>query len=223
MGEDPDTGLAVMLRTGRFGPYVQLGPDAVKGGEKPKRASIPKGWVVDEIDLAAALRLLSLPRPVGTHPETGKPIVAGIGRYGPFVEHDGKYANLDGVDEVFSVGPNRAISLLAEKQNRGGRSRGGLGALKQLGDHPTLGGPITVRAGRYGPYVNHGKVNATLTRGLEPQDVTLAQAVALLDAKSGRPATAKAGRRPARKAGGSGTPRRGSAPKSRSKTAAEAD
>jgi len=199
LGEDPETGLPVLLRSGRFGPYVQLGADAVNGEAKPKRASIPKGWSADDLDLAAALRLLSLPRPVGTHPESGKPITAGIGRYGPFVEHDGKYANLDSVDEVFTVGANRAVALLADKQGRGGRGRTAAAALKDLGEHPTTGGAITVRAGRYGPYVNHGKVNATLPKALNPEEVSLEQAVALLAEKSDKPST-KGRRAPASKA-----------------------
>ena len=185
LGEDPDSGLAVMLRTGRFGPYLQLGPDPTeKGAEKPKRASIPKGWTLDQIDIEAALKLLSLPREIGIHPETGAPITAGIGRYGPFVENAGKYANLDSVDEVFTVGANRAISLLAEKKS--GRGRATPSALKNLGDHPTEGGVITVRSGRYGPYVNHGKVNATLPRNMNPEGVTLEQALELLAEKAGR-------------------------------------
>jgi DNA topoisomerase-1 len=197
LGEDPETGLAVTLRSGRFGPYVQLGPDAGKGEEKPKRAGIPKGWAVEDVDLAAALKLLSLPREIGAHPETGKPITAGIGRYGPFVSHDGKYASLDGVDEVFTVGPNRAISLLAEKKT--GRGRATPAVIKELGEHPVEGGPMTVRSGRYGPYVNHGKLNATLPRSLKPEDVTADQAVALLAEKAakGTPARAR-GRKPAR-------------------------
>ncbi len=179
------------LRTGRFGPYVQLG-EAEKGGEKPKRSSIPKGWAVDEIDLEAALKLLSLPREVAAHPETGKPITAGIGRYGPFVSHDGKYANLDGVDEVFTVGANRAIALLAEKKS-GGRGRNAAAVLKELGEHPTEGGAITVRSGRYGPYVNHGKINATLPRDMKPEEVSAGQAVALLAEKAAKgPAPKKA-------------------------------
>jgi DNA topoisomerase-1 len=191
LGEDPDTKLPVTLRSGRFGPYVQLGD-----GEKPKRASIPKGWAVEDIDLEAALRLLSLPREVGLHPESGKPITAGIGRYGPFVEHEGRYANLDSADEVFTVGNNRAVALLAEKQGRGGRGRAAASALKELGEHPE-GGAVTVRSGRYGPYVNHGKLNATLPRTVKPEDVTLEQAVELLAAKAakggggGRPSKAK--------------------------------
>ncbi len=199
LGDDPETGTPVTLRSGRFGPYVQLGD-----GKKPKRSSIPKGWAVDDIDLEAALRLLSLPRPVGTHPETGKPISAGIGRYGPFVEHEGKYANLDSVEEVFSVGPNRAISLLAAKRN--GSQRVAASALKELGEHPSDGGPVTVRSGRYGPYVNHGKLNATLPAGVKPEDVTLDEAVAMLAAKEakgggGKTASRRAGspRKPAAK------------------------
>ena len=190
LGEDPETGLTVTLRSGRFGPYVQLGPDAGKGEEKPKRASIPKGWAVDEIDLAAALKLLSLPRKIDAHPETGKPITAGIGRYGPFVSHDGNYANLDSVDEVFTVGANRAISLLAEKKT-GGRGRDAPAVIKDFGEHPSEGGRLTVRSGRYGPYVNHGKLNATLPRSLKPEDVTAEQAVALLAEKAAKGATGK--------------------------------
>ena len=158
LGIDPETGLDVTLRSGRFGPYVQLGEEG-----KPKRASLPKDWPPDAMDLEKALRLLSLPRQVGLHPETEQPILAGIGRYGPFVQHEKTYANLASVDEVFDVGLNRAVTLIAERQNRGGR-RGTPAALKELGDHPELGGPITVRDGRYGPYVNHGKVNAPCPR-----------------------------------------------------------
>ncbi len=190
LGEDPATGLQVTLRTGRFGPYVQLGPDGEKGGEKPKRASVPKSWVIEDLDLEAALKLLSLPREIGIHPETGKPIVAGIGRYGPFVENAGKYANLDSVEEVFTVGANRAISLLAEKKS--GRGRTAAAVLTALGEHPTLGGPVTVRSGRYGPYVNHAKVNATLPRAVRPEDVTLEQAVELIAEKEGRAPSGKA-------------------------------
>jgi len=211
LGEDPDSGLAVTLKTGRFGPYLQLGPDPEKGGEKPKRASIPKGWTLDQIDLEAALKLLSLPREIGIHPETGAPITAGIGRYGPFVENAGKYANLDSVDEVFTVGPNRAISLLAEKKS--GRGRAVPAALKDLGEHPTGGGAITVRSGRYGPYVNHGKVNATLPRDVSPEDVTVEQALALL--------AEKAGRAPAKKAASKGRKAPAKKPRAKAKAAVE--
>src|SRR6185312_10900523 len=121
LGTDPETGLAVTLRTGRFGPYVQLGEGSQE--EKPKRASIPKGVDANAVDLDYALKLLRLPREVGLHPETGKPITAGLGRYGPFILHDGTYANLPTVEEVFDVGINRAVALLAEKKAGGGKGR----------------------------------------------------------------------------------------------------
>ncbi|MEM8811607.1 MAG: type I DNA topoisomerase [Pseudomonadota bacterium] len=191
LGQDPETGLDVTLRTGRFGPYVQLGEET-----KPKRASIPKGWDPVEIDLEKALSLLSLPREVGMHPETGKPILAGIGRYGPFLQHDGKYANLDGVDEVFTVGINRAVTVIAEKQAKGGRGRATPAALKELGEHPDGGGAITVRDGRYGPYVNHGKINATLPKNIDPATVTMEQAVQWIAEKAAKSGTkAKPGRK----------------------------
>ena len=192
LGVDPVSGLTVTLRSGRFGPYVQLGEEA-----KPKRAGLPKGWDAAAMDLEKALSLLNLPREVGEHPETGKPIAAGIGRYGPFLQHDGKYANLESVEDVFTIGLNRAVTVIAEKQARGGRGRATPAALKELGEHPEHGGAITVRDGRYGPYVNHGKINATLPKGSDPQAVTLEQAVTLIAekaAKSGakKPAKAKA-------------------------------
>jgi DNA topoisomerase-1 len=188
LGNDPETGLPVTLRTGRFGPYVQLGEQGEDKSEKPKRASIPRGWDVNEIDLDKALALLALPREVGAHPETGKPITAGIGRYGPFVLHDGTFANLDSVEEVFSVGLNRAVSLIAEKLAGGGRrgNRAAPKALKDLGEHPDGGGKVTVRDGRYGPYVNHGKVNATLPKDVRPEDVTLEQALELIAERAAR-------------------------------------
>jgi DNA topoisomerase-1 len=177
LGLDPATGEPVLLREGRFGPYVQLGQ-----GEKPKRSSLPKDWPPASIDLERALALLSLPRLVGAHPESGKPISAGLGRYGPFVEHGGVYANLDSIEEVLTVGLNRAVDALAAKLEKRGGGRG-TPAGRPLGEHPELGGPVAVRPGRYGPYVNHGKVNATLPRGADPDKLTLEEAVALLAAK----------------------------------------
>ncbi len=180
LGTDPETGLEVSLRDGRFGPYIQLGEAVEK--EKPKRASIPKGWAVADIDLEKALSLLALPREVGPHPETGKTIVAGIGRYGPYVAHDGTYASLQSVEEVFEVGLNRAVTVIAEKKERGGR--GGRGAPgKTLGDHPE-GGAIVLRDGKYGPYVSHGKINATIPRSREAESITLEEAVSLIAAKA---------------------------------------
>ncbi len=185
LGTDPETGRDVILKNGRFGPYLQLG-EAANGEDKPKRAGLPRGWNPATIDLEQALRLLALPREVGLHPESGKPITAGIGRYGPFVLHDGTFANLNSVDEVFTVGLNRAVSLIAEKMAGGGRrGRATPTALRTLGEHPA-GGTVTVREGRYGPYVNHGKVNATLPKDMTPETVTMETALELLAAKAGK-------------------------------------
>ncbi len=181
LGKDPHTGEDITLRTGRFGPYVQSGD-----GKEAKRASLPKGWKPDEIDHEKALALLSLPRDIGAHPESGKMISAGIGRYGPFVLHDGTYANLESVEDVFSIGLNRAVTVIAEKATKGGgRGRSAPAALKALGDHPD-GGEITVRDGRYGPYVNWAKVNATLPKGKDPQSVTLEEALQLISEKAAK-------------------------------------
>jgi DNA topoisomerase-1 len=188
LGVDPDSSQAVWLKTGRFGPYVQLG-DATEEVPKPPRASLPKGWEVVEMDLEKALMLLSLPRKVGDHPEDGEPVEAGIGRYGPYVKHGRIYANLPEVDEVFTVGMNRAVELIAAKA-AGRAGRGAAAApLKELGEHPGEGGPVNVMSGRYGPYVKWGKVNATLPKDLDPQDVTLERAVELIaekEAKGGK-------------------------------------
>lgn len=189
LGQDPETGLDVTLRSGRFGPYVQLGEEA-----KPKRSSLPRGWQASEMDLDKALQLLSLPREVGPHPEDGKMISAGIGRYGPFVLHEGTYANLESAEEVFSVGINRAVDALAEKRAKGARGRATAAPLKELGEHPD-GGPMTVQDGRYGPYVKWAKINATLPKGKDPLTITLEEAVELVNAKA-----AKSGKAPAKKA-----------------------
>ena len=155
---------------------------------------------VATMDLATALKLLSLPRELGKHPETAKPITANFGRFGPFIAHDGKYANLDGSDEVFTVGLNRAVSLLAEPKK--GPARAGQQALKTLGDHPELGGAVQVFSGRYGPYVKHGKVNATIPKGTEPEELTMEVAVKLLAARadSGKPTKTKTTKGKGRKA-----------------------
>ncbi|ESR23598.1 type I DNA topoisomerase [Lutibaculum baratangense] len=188
LGQDPETGKPVTLRTGRFGPFVQLGE--AEEGTKPPRSSLPKGLAPADVDLDKALQLLSLPRVVGLHPETGEEIVAGLGRYGPFVRHQKTFANLESFEEIFSVGINRAVSLLAEKQERGGR-RPTPQALKELGEHEGFAGPIVVRAGRYGPYVTDGKINATLPKDANPEEVTVEQAVELLNSKAGSKGKAK--------------------------------
>jgi len=179
IGIDPESGEQVFLKTGRFGPYVQLGE-----GAEPKRSSLPKGWEPGSLTLDRALALLTLPREVGLHPETSLPITAGLGRYGPFLLHDGKYANLPDVEEVFTVGINRAVDLIAQKAASGG-GRGGRTAAAAIQTFEHDDGPIAVRAGRYGPYVNQGKINATLPRDMKPEDITLDQALALIAAKGG--------------------------------------
>src|SRR5499427_7680565 len=185
LGEDPATGLEVTLRSGRYGPYVQLG-EAVDG-EKPKRAGLPKGLSPDDVDLDRALGLLSLPREIGKHPDDGEPIVAGVGRFGPYVQHGKTYANLTAGDDVLTVGLNRAVTLIEEKKAKGPRKgRFGADPGRALGDHPDKGGPIVVKNGRYGPYVSHDGVNATLPTDLTPETVTLEQALPLLEARAAR-------------------------------------
>ncbi len=179
LGVDPATGHAVWLKTGRFGPYVEL------QAEPTKRASLPKDWPPGTIDLDRALRLLNLPREVGPHPEDGAMIFAGVGRYGPYVQHNGVYANLASADEVFDLGLNRAVAVLAEKAAGRGQTRRAAGPSRELGPHPVSGQPIRVLAGRYGPYVKHGDTNANLPRGADPQTITIEEAAALISAREG--------------------------------------
>jgi DNA topoisomerase-1 len=181
LGKDPATGLEITRRAGRFGPYIQLGE-----GKEAKRASIPKD--IPELDLEWALKLLSLPREVGNHPETGKPITASIGRYGPYLAHDGKYARLKTTAEVFDTGMNAAVVKLAEAvANAGGRgNRQAAEPLKVFGKHPVSGGEIKLMAGRYGPYVTDGTTNATLPRDKKPEDLTEAEAVVLIDERAAK-------------------------------------
>jgi DNA topoisomerase I len=189
LGQDPQSGLEVTLRSGRFGPYLQLG-EAVNG-EKPRRAGLPKGTAPDQVDLQRALALLSLPREVGRHPEDGEPIRAGIGRFGPYVQHGKTYANLESPEDVFTIGLNRAVTLIAEKRARGSRGRRfGADPGRPLGDHPVKGGTVVAKNGRYGPYVSHNGVNATLPADKTPETVTLDEAVALIDARAERNAPA---------------------------------
>ncbi|PWE49399.1 type I DNA topoisomerase [Thioclava sp. NG1] len=174
---------AITLRVGRFGPYVQKG-EPTEDVPKPPRASLPKGWKPEEIDLEKALLLLSLPREIGPHPEDGELVEAGIGRYGPYVKKGRIYANLPEVDEVFTIGMNRAVEVIAQKAAKGGRGAAAK-PLKELGEHPE-GGPVAVMPGRYGPYVKWGKINATLPKELEPEAVTLEDALPLIEAKAAK-------------------------------------
>ena len=192
LGQD-EAGNEITLRAGRFGPYVQRG-EATEAQPKPDRASLPKGWSPDSITLERALDLLSLPRLIGPHPEDAVPVEAGIGRFGPYVKHGTVYANIPDVEEVFTIGMNRAMEVLAQKAARGGRgSSAPAGPLKVLGAHPD-GGEVQVMPGRYGPYVKWEKVNATLPKEMPPEEVTLEQALELIAekaAKGGKKTTAR--------------------------------
>jgi len=191
LGLDPGSGEEIHLKVGRFGPYVQRGEGV--NGEKPARSSIPKSFSLENMDLQTALKLLSLPREVGLHPETGKVITAGFGRFGPYIAHDGTYASLDSAEDVFTVGINHAVTLLAERKARGPGARRGGQALKELGAHPESGVQVKVMKGRYGPYVSDGKLNATIPKDQAPESVTMEEAVALLAARA-----EKTGKKPAR-------------------------
>nr|WP_319247314.1 type I DNA topoisomerase [uncultured Celeribacter sp.] len=196
LGED--NGDEIWLKSGRFGPYVQRG-EPTPENKKPPRASLPKGWSKDDMDLEKALTLLSLPREIGEHPDGGM-IKANFGRFGPYLMHqlpdEAKpvYANLKDPNDVFECGMNRAVELITEKRNNPGRGRSAAAKpLKELGEHPD-GGPVNVMEGRYGPYVKWEKVNATLPKDTKPEDLTMDQAVALIAekaAKSGKKAPAK--------------------------------
>jgi DNA topoisomerase-1 len=178
LGEHPQTGEEITLRDGRFGPYVQQGE-----GEKPKRSSLPRGLSKDDVTLEKAVGLLSLPREIAKHPTSGEPIVAGIGRFGPYVQHGKMYASLTRDDDVLEIGANRAIDLIVTKEQGGGRSRFGNAApARVLGDHPK-GGSVSIKAGRFGAYANWGKVNATLPKGTDSEKVTLEEALALIAAR----------------------------------------
>jgi DNA topoisomerase I len=212
LGED--AGDDIWLKAGRFGPYVQRG-EATEEAPKPARASLPKGWAPEAMDLEKALRLLNLPREIGPHPEDGELVEAGIGRYGPYIKHGRVYANLPEVDEVFTIGMNRAVEVLAQKAQRGGRAAAPA-ALRELGDHPD-GGKIEVMSGRYGPYVKWAKVNATLPKEMTPEEVTLAQALELIAAKAPKKGGARKAAKP--NAAAKAKPKAKAAPKAKAKKA----
>jgi len=184
LGQDPESGAEITLRDGRFGSYIQEG-EQTEGGEKPKRASLPKNIRPENLTLQQALALLSLPREVAKHPTTGEPIIVNIGRYGPYVQHAKTYANISNDDDILTIGANRAIDLIVEKESGGGGSRFSRASEpgRVIGDHPD-GGVISVKSGRFGPYVNWGKVNATLPRAIDPASVTMDQALEMIAAKS---------------------------------------
>jgi DNA topoisomerase-1 len=228
LGTDPETGKPVLMLEGRFGPYVQLG-EATDEEKKPKRASLPKGMNPADVDVEMALRWLSLPRTLGRHPDGGEEVRAGIGRFGPFVVHGNDFRSLEKSDDVYTVDLNRALELLSKP--KGGRAaRKPLEPLRTLGAHPADGEPVTLWEGRYGPYVKHGDVNASLPKGVSPDGFTLAQAVPLL---AERAATAKPARgrkaarrgaaaRPTRAAAKSADTKKPATPRSRTAASAKA-
>jgi DNA topoisomerase-1 len=197
LGEDQ--GDEIRVFKGRFGPYVQRGP-VTEENKKPPRQSIPKDWVPEDLTLEQGVMLLSLPREIGPHPEDGVMVWANIGRYGPYIKHaestsdrGGTNANLEGIDEVWTVGMNRAVQLLAEKvASRGGRGKAAK-PIREMGDHPDMGGAVNVMEGKYGPYVKWEKVNATIPKEIEPADLTMERAVELIEEKLAKsPAKRKA-------------------------------
>jgi DNA topoisomerase-1 len=179
LGNDPATGFEVTLRKGPYGYYVQLGDAEGEGKKKtkPKRSSLARGMDPGTVDLDKALALLSLPREVGAHPETGETITTGIGRFGPYVRVADTYVSLKGDDDVLSLGLNRAVALLADASKK--KSKG-----KAVGNHPADGKPVMLKAGRYGPYVEHGKIRASLPKGASEETLDLDEAVSILAAKS---------------------------------------
>jgi DNA topoisomerase I len=181
LGHHPETGEPIFILTGRFGPYVQLGEGTE--GEKPKRASLPKGITPEQMTLERAVGLLSLPRTLGKHPETGKEVRAGIGRFGPYVVHEGDFRSLPPEDDVLTVELPRALELLSQPK----AAARGPKPLRELGSHPGDGEPVVIFQGRYGPYVKHGDTNATLPKGVSPEEVTLEQALELLEQKGAAP------------------------------------
>ena len=194
LGTEPGSGLAITLRRGPNGYYVQKGE--VGGKEKPPRMSVPKAMAADGITLDVARRLLALPREVGPHPESGRPVLAGIGRFGPWVKHGESYASIADDDEVLRVGVERAVALIAEKEVWVSRLRGPKQVLEKLGVHPDDGAPVWLKTGRHGPFVAHRRFYASVPEDIPPDDLTLERALDLLASASGpgRPGS-KAGRR----------------------------
>jgi len=176
LGTDPATGLPVLLLRGPYGYYVQLGEVVEGEKKKPKRISWPKELPVETADLPPALKLLQLPKELGDHPETGKKVIVNIGRFGPYIGHDGKFKSIPKGDSVFTIELERAVALLAE-------ARTSTAVLRELGEHPDDKKPVDICSGRYGPYVRHGKVNATLPKDITPEEITLEEGLALLAAR----------------------------------------
>lgn len=190
IGVDPTTSEEVILKHGPYGPYVQRGT-----GDELKRSSLAPNMTPAELTLEQALQLLALPREIGKHPESGKSIEAGINRYGPYIKHD-RFVRLGADDDVLTIGMNRAITLIAEAATKG---RPAQKVLRELGEHPEDKKPVTLHEGRFGPYVKHGKINASLPKGEAPESLTMDSAVALLAAKAAKGGAKKGGKRTAKK------------------------
>jgi DNA topoisomerase-1 len=184
LGAHPDTSQPVLLLRGPYGHYVQLGETVKEDKVKPKRVSWPKEMPLEQADLPSALKLLALPRELGMHPVTGKKVIVNIGRFGPYIGHDGKFKSIPRSDSIFDISLERAVELLAQ-------ARDGATVLRVLGDHPDDNASIEICSGRYGPYVRHGKVNATLPKGISPDDITLEEALELIAAKVAKGPVAK--------------------------------
>jgi len=195
LGAHPETGQQVLLLRGPYGPYVQLGEVMEGEKTKPKRVSWPKELPLEQADLAHALKLLSLPRDLGPPPETGKKVIVNIGRFGPYIGHDGKFKSIPRSDSIFDIGLERAVELLAQART------GGATVLRTLGEHPDDHAPVEICSGRYGPYARHGRVNATLPKEMAPEAVTLEEALELIAAKAAKGGNGKTrtARKPAAK------------------------
>ncbi len=188
LGMHPETGLPIFVMNGPFGPYLQMG-ETTQDGPKPKRVSVPKNMDPNAVEFETAVALLALPRQLGKHPEDGKVVNAGIGRFGPYVQHAGRYKSLGKEDDVLTITMDRAVELIREIKGRAAAT-----PLKDLGEHPAGGGPVQIFEGRYGPYVKHGKTNATLPKDKDPLSISLVEAVALIEARAGAPKKGKAAR-----------------------------
>ncbi|MDE2354709.1 MAG: type I DNA topoisomerase [Betaproteobacteria bacterium] len=210
VGTAPDSGLSMLLLNGPYGPYLQLG-DSAPEGKKPKRVSLPKNLMPDQVTPDIAFKLLSLPRDLGLHPANGKKVTVNIGRFGPYIQHDGGFRSIPKADNIFDITLERAVQILAEPKSAG------RGALRTLGAHPDDQQPVGLYSGRYGPYVKHGKVNATLPTGADLETFTLEEALDLLATKALKSAPAPAKKSAAKKS--SATPRKKAAGSTTAKSA----
>lgn len=181
LGSDPETGMPVYVLTGRYGPYVQLGDADEDKKTKPKRVSLLKGMQPSDVDLTTALSLLELPRSLGTHPETGKEVKAGVGRYGPYVVHDGTFKSLAAQDNVLEIGLERALELLSEKAKK--TAARGSSIIDDLGEHPETGEKVVIMTGRYGPYIKYGKKNISIPKTMDAQKMDMGKAVDIIKQK----------------------------------------